>query len=87
MLLKDLMELTNIQISLLDTAQNIEIADDFSNNPTVSITDIEITIKCIVDDVTRVINFNFDKNTITELFAAHGGIVRSIEGHTLKIIN
>ena len=84
------MELTNIQISLLDTAQNIEIADDFSNNPTVSITDIEITIKCIVDDVTRVINFNFDKNTITELFAsdvAHGGIVRSIEGHTLKIIN
>lgn len=90
MLLKDLMEETNINLSLSDTAQDIEVHDDFSNNPIVSINEIEININCNVEDVSRVINFNFEKNTITELFVSdmfHGGVVYSMNGETIKIIN
>ena len=90
MLLKELMELTNVSISLSDTAQNIEIHDDFRFNPTVQITDIEITIECSVDDVIRAINFNFDKNTITEIFTSElgiGGEVYSINGQLIKLLN
>ena len=90
MLLKELMELTNVSISLSDTAQNIEIHDDFRFNPTVHITDIEITIECSVDDVIRAINFNFDKNTITEIFTSElgiGGEVYSINGQLIKLLN
>jgi len=90
MLLKELIELTNVSISLSDTAQNIEIHDDFRFNPTVQITDIEITIECSVDDVIRAINFNFDKNTITEIFTSElgiGGGVYSINGQLIKLLN
>jgi hypothetical protein len=90
MLLKELMEATNVNLSLSDEAQNIEIHDDFKNNPSVSINDIEITILCSVDDVNRAINFNFDKNTITEIFTSDlgiGGEVYSMNGLLLKIIN
>ena len=90
MLLKDLMEETNINLSLSDIAQNIEVHDDFLNNSTVSINEIEININCNVDDVSRVINFNFERNTITELFVSdmfHGGVVYSMDGGTIKIIN
>ena len=90
MLLKELMEATNVNLSLSDEAQNIEIHDDFKNNPSVSINDIEITILCSVDDVNRAINFNFDKNTITEIFTSDlgiGGEVYSMNGLLLKNIN
>ena len=33
MLLKELMEATNVNLSLSEEAQNIEIHDDFQNNP------------------------------------------------------
>ncbi len=90
MLLKELMEITNVNLSLSDTAQNIEIHDDFRNNPILSINETEITITCSVDDVTRVVNFNFDKNTITEIFtspAGVGGEVYTMNGLLIKIIN
>lgn len=90
MLLKELMESTKVNLSLSDKALNIEIHDDFRNNPILSINETEITITCSVDDVTRVVNFNFDKNTITEIFtspAGVGGTVYSINGNLIKILN
>ena len=90
MLLKELMDLTNVSISLSETAGNIEVHDDFENNPTVRITDTEITIECSVNDVTRAVNFNFNKNTITEIFTSElgiGGEVYSMNGEIIKLIN
>jgi uncharacterized beta-barrel protein YwiB (DUF1934 family) len=90
MLLKELMELTNINLSLSDIAQNIEIHDDFKNNPIVSINETEITIICSGDNITRAVNFNFDKNTITEIFSSPfgtGGEVHSMNGDIIKILN
>ena len=90
MLLKELMEATNVSLSLSENAYNIEIHDDFRNNPTLSINETEITITCSVVDVTRVVNFNFDKNTITEIFTSPvgvGGAVYSINGNIIKILN
>ena len=90
MLLKELMEVTNVNLSLSEEAQNIEIHDDFQNNPTLGISETEITISCSVDDVTRAVNFNFDKNTITEIFTSSlgiGGEVYSMNGLLVKIIN
>lgn len=90
MLLKDLMDLTNVSISLSENAKNIEVHDDFKNNPTVRITDTEITIECFVNDVVRAVNFNFNKNTITEIFTSElgiGGEVYSMNGLLVKIIN
>jgi hypothetical protein len=88
--LKEIMDLTKVNISLSDTAQNIEVHDDFKTNPTVKITDTEITIECFVDNVTRAINFNFDKNTISEIFTSEigiGGEVYSMNGEIIKLIN
>lgn len=90
MLLKELMESTNVNLSLSDKALNIEIHDDFRNNPILSINETEITITCSVDDVTRVVNFNFDKDTITEIFTSPigvGGEVYTMNGLLIKIIN
>ena len=91
MLLKDLMDLTNINISLEENAQKIEVSDDFQNNPNVHINDNEITIICSVEEVTRAINFNFDKSTITEIFKSElvstGGTVYSLNGNIVQIIN
>lgn len=90
MLLKELMESTNVNLSLSDEAQNIEIHDDFRNNPILSINETEITITCSVDDVTRAVNFNFDKNTITEIFTSPvgiGGEVYTMNGLLVQIIN
>ena len=84
------MELTNINLTLQDTAQNIEIPDAFNINPSVAISDHAITVTCSDDDVTRVIDFNFDKSTITELSVSDlftGGTVYSMTGEILKIIN
>ena len=80
----------NINLSLSDNAQNIEVNDDFSGNSLVSISDTEINITCTLEDVSRVVNFNFDKNTITELFISDlgiGGRVYSLKGEPIKIIN
>ena len=90
MLLKELMELTNIKLSLSDNAKNIEVHDDFKDNQIVSINETEITIKCTVEDVVRAVNFNFDKNTISEIFSSPlgvGGEVYSMTGNIVKIIN
>lgn len=90
MLLKELMDLTNVNLSLSENAQNIEIHDDFRNNSTLIINETEITITCSVDDVTRAVNFNFDKNTITEIFTSPvgvGGVVYSMNGNIIKILN
>ena len=90
MLLKELMSQYNINLSLSDNAQNIEVNDDFSGNSLVSISDTEINITCTLEDVSRVVNFNFDKNTITELFISDlgiGGRVYSLKGEPIKIIN
>lgn len=90
MFLKELMELTNINLSLSAEAQNIEVHDDFRNNPVLSINETEITITCSHDDVIRAINFNFDKNTIAEVFnspAGIGGGVYTMTGLIVKIIN
>ncbi len=90
MLLKELMELTNIDLSLSDNALNIGVHEDFMNNPIVSINETEITIKCSSDEVLRAVNFNFDKNTITEIFTSDfgtGGVVYALTGEIIKIIN
>ena len=84
------MEATNVNLSLSEEAQNIEIHDDFQKNPTLGISETELTISCSVDDVIRAVNFNFDKNTITEIFTSPvgiGGEVYSMDGLILKIIN
>lgn len=90
MLLKELMQLANINISLSEHAQEIEIDDDFSEDYSVSISDTEITITCMPDDIVKVINFNFVKNMITELFISdlgNSGTVYTIDGNILQIIN
>ena len=90
MLLNELMEIANINISLSEHAKNIEIDDDFSADFSVSITDTEITITRLSQGIVKTINFNFDKNTISEVFISdlgNGGIVYSIDGNILKIIN
>ena len=90
MLLRELMESVNIDLSLSEIAQNIEVSDDFVNNPVLSINETEITITCIIDDVTRAVNFNFEKNTITEIFTSPlgvGGEVYSMNGTLIKILN
>ena len=90
MLLSELMESVNVDLSLSEIAQNIEVSDDFVNNPVVSINETEIIITCFIDDVTRAVNFNFDKNTITEIFTSPlgvGGEVYSMKGNLIKILN
>lgn len=90
MLLKELIELTGINLALSKNAEQIEIADDFLENYSVTASAKDINIKTVVDDVTRVVNFNFEKDTISEVFASkvcHGGIIYSSEGVVLKIIN
>lgn len=90
MLLKELMELANINISLSENAQEIEIDDDFSENYFISITDEEISVTCPTRYVDKTINFNFDKNTITELITSdlgNSGTVYSIKGEIIKVIN
>lgn len=84
------MQLANINISLSEHAQEIEIDDDFSEDYSVSISDTEITITCMPDDIVKVINFNFVKNMITELFISdlgNSGTVYTIDGNILQIIN
>ena len=90
MLLKELMKLNNINLSLSDDALNIEVNDDFKDKSVVSINETEITIKCTIEDVVRAVNFNFDKNTISEIFSSPvgiGGEVYSMNGQLVKIIN
>ena len=90
MLLKELIELTGINFALPKTSEEIEIADEFSENYSITTSTKDISIKCVVDGVTRVVNFNFENDTISEVFASkvcHGGIVYSIDGSILKIIN
>ena len=90
MLLSELMEYVNMDLSLSEIAQNIEVSDDFVNNPVLNINETEITITCFSDDVTRAVNFNFNKNTITEIFISPigvGGEVYSMNGNLIKIIN
>ena len=90
MLLKELIENTHVNLKLSDNAENIEVHDDFMNDPVVSINETEITIQCSVEDVIRAVNFNFDKNTITEIFSSNlgnGGEVYSMNGELIKILN
>lgn len=90
MLLKELISLTEINVGLIRDAENIEISDDFSNNPIVENEGKEINIYCTNEDVVRVVNINLEKNTITEMFKSPlgiGGTVYSINGELLKIIN
>lgn len=90
MLLKELISLTQITVGLIRDAENIEISDDFSNNPLVETEGKEINIYCTNEDIVRVININLEKNTITEMFKSPlgiGGTVYSIDGELIKIIN
>ncbi len=90
MLLKELISLTQIDVGLIRDAENIEISDDFSNNPMVETEGKEINIYCSNEDVVRVININLEKNTITEMFRSSlgiGGTVYSLDGELIKIIN
>lgn len=89
-LLKDLMGLTNVNLALSDNAYNIEVHDDFSNNPVTSINETRITIRCTNEDIVRIVDFNFDKNTITEYFSSDlftGGTIYSMDGEIISIIN
>lgn len=90
MLLKELLQLTNIKLALSDGAKEIEIADAFSQNPIVTTADSEVTIICTDEDILRAVNLNFKKNTISEIFSStlgHGGVVYSNDGLMIKIIN
>ena len=91
MLLKEIIELLNLSESLFGArARIITVDDSFREDYYIESKQNETSIYCADDDVTRVINFNFDKKTITELSRSDlfiGGIVYSFNGDIISVIN
>lgn len=91
MLLKELIKNIGLNFELPLPAGELEISDDFINDPVSMFEDEQIKIYCNNDDkVTRVICFDLNQKLILDLFKGefyHGGTVYSFEGEVQSIIN
>ena len=90
MFLKELIDNLDLDLELSVNAEDLEIHSDFMNNPIVESKENEINIYCDNENITRLINFNFKKETITEIFKSEffvGGTVYSFNGEIISVIN
>lgn len=90
MLLQTLIDNLNLDITLSLSVGEIEISDDFLNNPAVISEDNQVKIYCTNEDnVTRVICFDSTKKLILDLFKGGyyvGGTVYDFDGRFVQII-
>lgn len=69
---------------------NLEIPDDFKGNSTLDVSEDSAKIMCNVEDVERILTFDFKNSLITESYQnkfCSGGFVYNWNGEIERIIN